>query len=80
MSLDVPVVPEDTVSSTISSTCTGVTSCVHSEEVGRNFQVSVEIITCARIVIVKLEQMEFEIPFEDYPWGMRSFIFCLGNG
>ena len=71
--LNLPDLP-DTVSCSVSKTCTGVTCCVYSEEVGRNFQVSVEIDTCARTITVELEQVKFEIPFEEYLWGRSSLI------
>ena len=64
----------DTVSCSVSKTCTGVTCCVYSEEVGRNFQVSVEIDSCARTITVELEQVKFEIPFEEYLWGRSTLI------
>ena len=74
--LDLPDLP-DTVSCSISTTCTGVTCCVYSEEVGKNFQVLVDIDSCAMVITVELEQMKFEIPFKEYLWGMASVIVGL---
>ena len=58
------------VSCSLSNICTGVTCCVHSEEAGRNFHLSMKVDSCARIITVEIEQIHFEIIFEEFRWGM----------
>jgi len=49
--------------------CVGLQCCVSASTVPLNFAVTVNVDACQKEVYIKLERIQYTIPFHNYTWG-----------